>query len=135
MLNIENTNILKSNCTFRKKRSSCFCGDLHFNLHFSRKSVLLQSFWLIQTLKKYQNIFGHVCWHVTRFTCILRITVDRPWAVDTSELKFPLHLSSQKNLRWTAQRKEGHGVVHHVQWEHHQSYLFIPSLSKCQHSD
>ena len=29
----------------------------------------------------------------------------------------------QKNEITGAQQEEGHGVVHHVQWEHHQSYL------------
>ena len=33
----------------------------------------------------------------------------------------PPYLSSKKNSG--GQREEGHGVVHHVQWEHYQSYL------------
>ena len=32
----------------------------------------------------------------------------------------------QKNEITGAQQEEGHGVVHHVQWEHHQSYLLHP---------
>ena len=33
----------------------------------------------------------------------------------------PPYLSSQKISG--GQQEEGHGVVHRVQWEHHQSYL------------
>ena len=29
----------------------------------------------------------------------------------------------QTNEITGGQQEEGHGVVHHVQWEHHQSYL------------
>ena len=38
-------------------------------------------------------------------------------------LKKYLYLSIKIQVNPGGQQEEGHGVVHHVQWEHHQSYL------------
>ena len=42
----------------------------------------------------------------------------------------PSTCSAQKT---GGQQEEGHEVVHHVQGEHHQTYLLQTPLSKCQH--
>ena len=43
----------------------------------------------------------------------------------------PNYLLSTKKTG--GQREEGHGVVHHIHGEYHQTYLLQKPLSKCQH--
>ena len=43
----------------------------------------------------------------------------------------PNYLLSTKKTG--GQREEGHGVVHHIQGEYHQTYLLQTPLSKCRH--